>query len=89
MRGAERLENTKGKVRVRVMHGCCAGAETMEYRRDQDSWNSLMSIACTAWIYLLGFLIQNSKFPQAGGAGAVSVLCLVRRGFQFYPLHGG
>ena len=84
MRRAERLQNTKGKVRVRVMHGCCAGAETMKYRRDQDSSKSFMSITCIAWIYN-----SKLKFPQAGGAGAVSVLCLIWIGFQFYPMNGG
>ena len=38
------MEKTKGNLRVRVMHGCCAGAETMEYRRDQDSWNTLIRV---------------------------------------------
>ena len=84
MRGAERLEKTKGKVRVRVMHGCCAGAETMEYRRERDSWNSFMSNTIVLYDVenLSGFLIQSSSFIWLG-------LCVIRVGLQFYTLHGG
>ena len=43
-KGGRKIGEYKGQERVRVMHGCCAGAETMEYRRDQDSWNTLIRV---------------------------------------------